>query len=221
MIKNGAAGLLLLLAAQALAAGPGESLGESPGTSPGAIPESGPAAWFPCRSCHGDTGLGSPAIHAPAIAGQQADYIARQLRHYRDGVRGGHADDRYGAQMALMAANLSDEAITTVAAYAASLPAPTPDNQPIDKPRSFQTCIACHGSQGEGNSALAAPRIAGLDALYSESQLRHFRDGVRGANPGDAQGTQMAAASKALNDGDLTALAQYLQSLAPASPQQN
>lgn len=36
------------------------------------------------------------------------------------------------------------------------------------------SCVSCHGSGGEGNRTLGAPRIAGLSAGYLEKQLRDF-----------------------------------------------
>ena len=58
-------------------------------------------------------------------------------------------------------------------------------------PASYQTCVACHGAVGEGNTALQAPALAGQDAAYIERQLRHFKAGVRGSDPADTLGAQM------------------------------
>jgi cytochrome c oxidase subunit 2 len=45
-------------------------------------------------------------------------YMARQLRNFREGVRGTHAQDIYGAQMALVAGMLADDAaVGDVLAY--------------------------------------------------------------------------------------------------------
>jgi cytochrome c oxidase subunit 2 len=172
------------------------------------------SAYFSCRSCHGDKGEGSAAIHAPAIAGQFSGYLARQLRHYRDGVRGVHPDDRYGRQMALMAANLSDDAIDPLAKYVEGMPVEgRSDSSPADAPVPYRSCIVCHGEQGQGNKEMSSPRIAGLDNLYLETQLRNFRDGIRGRQAGDAYGAQMAAAVTTLNDEDITLISDYLAQL--------
>ncbi|MDE2465010.1 MAG: c-type cytochrome [Alphaproteobacteria bacterium] len=40
-------------------------------------------------------------------------------------------------------------------------------------------CSGCHGAQGEGQSAAAIPRLAGLDAGYLLRQLDSFADGKR------------------------------------------
>jgi cytochrome c oxidase subunit II len=45
-------------------------------------------------------------------------YLVTQLKNFREGVRGGHPSDPYGAQMALMASMLTDDrAIDDLAAY--------------------------------------------------------------------------------------------------------
>ena len=80
--------------------------------------------FFPCRSCHGDNGWGSEATRTPAIAGQDAGYLSRQLHSYRDGGRGNHPGDPYGRQMALMAANLDEQSIARLAEYISAMPPP-------------------------------------------------------------------------------------------------
>jgi cytochrome c553 len=40
-------------------------------------------------------------------------------------------------------------------------------------------CFRCHGLQGEGDSASAAPRLAGLDAHYLARQMRDYAAGTR------------------------------------------
>ena len=57
-----------------------------------------------CIVCHGDAGQGGVTSGAPALAGQDEAYLIRQLRNFRDGVRGAVAGDDQGMQMAAMAA---------------------------------------------------------------------------------------------------------------------
>lgn len=56
----------------------------------------------------------------------------------------------------------------------------------------FTVCSACHGAQGEGNVQLNAPKLAGLDPWYIRRQLQHYQQGIRGTQPGDTYGVQMA-----------------------------
>ena len=69
-------------------------------------------------------GEGNPALNAPAIAGQDAAYLERQLRSFRSELRGNHKSDVFGAQMrAAAAATLVDDAsVAKVATYVATLP---------------------------------------------------------------------------------------------------
>ncbi len=62
-----------------------------------------------CQSCHGLEAQGIWALNAPRLAGMSDWYLAQQLKNFRDGVRGGHRDDFYGRQMAMMADLFYDE----------------------------------------------------------------------------------------------------------------
>ena len=68
----------------------------------------------PCASCHVERR--KDEIVYPRITAQHADYIAKQLRDFRDGRR---ANDPEGV-MRGVAASLDDSEIEAVAAYAAS-----------------------------------------------------------------------------------------------------
>ncbi len=174
--------------------------------------------YFSCRSCHGDAAQGYAAKNAPALAGQSADYLARQLENFKTGRRGAHEADTWGAQMALMAVSIETSNVRKLSEYIASLPprrsarsdaVPDPGMQVV-----FAPCAACHGSGGEGNPAFNAPRIAGLDAAYLARQIRNFRDGVRGASPDDQYGNQMRAAIPRNLEGDtVVRLAEFISGL--------
>lgn len=71
-----------------------------------------------CAACHGANGGGIAATNAPRLQGMSDWYMARQLRNFRDGVRGAHAQDLHGGQMALVAGMLVDDAsIGDILAY--------------------------------------------------------------------------------------------------------
>src|SRR6266568_705291 len=71
-----------------------------------------------CAACHGLQAEGNPALNAPKLSGQGDWYLKRQLRNFKQGVRGAHPKDLYGPQMALMAAILADDQAThDVVAY--------------------------------------------------------------------------------------------------------
>ena len=69
-----------------------------------------------CAGCHGPAGAGIPAQY-PRIAGQFPDYIAAQLKAFRDGAR---ENDANGI-MRGVAARLTDGEIGALAQYAAGL----------------------------------------------------------------------------------------------------
>ena len=69
-----------------------------------------------CAGCHGPNGAGIPAQY-PRVAGQYAEYIATQLKAFREGTR---VNDPNG-MMRGVAARLTDREIRAVAEYAAGL----------------------------------------------------------------------------------------------------
>jgi len=164
----------------------------------------------PCIACHGSKGEGNPTLNAPAIAGQDAAYLERQLRNFRSDVRGTHKSDTLGAQMRAFALALGDDAsVTKIARFVAGLPktaiaTPARGNLHNGKNLYNGNCGTCHGGKAEGNPALKSPRLAGLDAAYLKRQFAHFRDGVRGTNSQDVPGRQMAMMAKTIpNERDL------------------
>ena len=75
-----------------------------------------------CATCHGRFAEGQEARKAPRLAHQHAWYLERQLRNFRGGVRGAHAADIEGQQMAEIAKTLADDnAIADLIAFIQSL----------------------------------------------------------------------------------------------------
>jgi cytochrome c oxidase subunit II len=160
-------------------------------------PAAGQALFAACAACHGAQGEGNPAMNAPKLAGQGTWYLKRQLMQFKTGARGAHSQDTFGKIMAPMAAILTDAAaVENVTAYIGSLPdkaAPaTIKGDPRNGERRFTTCAACHGAAGQGIEATNAPRLKGMSDWYMVTQLRNFREGIRGAHPQDMYGSQMA-----------------------------
>lgn len=177
----------------------------------------GAKLFAPCVACHGNKGEGNTALNAPAIAGQDAAYLERQLRNFRSGGRGTHKADTLGAQMRAIANALTDDVVVKVASYSATLPkpvstAPARGNLHNGNNLYHGTCGACHGSAAEGNPALKAPRLSSLDAAYIKRQFAHFRDGVRGTNAQDVPGRQMAMMARTLpTERDLDDVIAFIQ----------
>jgi len=63
-----------------------------------------------------------------------------------------------------------------------------------------RNCTTCHGSEGQGNMSIQAPRIAGMEPWYMKHQLENFRAGIRGSHPQDMQGMVMRPMAANLSD---------------------
>ena len=79
------------------------------------IREKGVAA---CAACHSPTGAGNGPAKFPALSGQHADYIAAQLRAFRNDERINDGDTRI---MRDVASRLSDKELDAVSSYASGL----------------------------------------------------------------------------------------------------
>ena len=84
----------------------------------------------------------------------------------------------------------------------------------------YTTCAACHGPDAGGNQALNAPRNAGQQDWYMKRQLQAFKDGIRGAAPGDVYGAQMRPMAMTLpNEAAIDNVVAYIGTLtAPVAP---
>jgi len=159
-----------------------------------------------CAACHGLQAEGNPALHAPKLSGLGDWYLQRQLKYFKNGARGTHDKDVFGKMMAPMAATLADDtAIGNVSAYIKTLPdnpAPaTVKGSANDGQRLYgSTCGTCHGPNGRGVQAMNAPGLKGMSDWYLVTQLKNFKQGVRGAHPKDMYGPQMALMSEILPD---------------------
>jgi len=135
-----------------------------------------------CHLCHGTEGEASSAIY-PRLAGQNKNYIVKQLKNFRDGKRKSDT-------MNEMAKGLTDDQVEALAEYFASKPARTHrvrDKQLAavgsyifhkgNKFSGIPACKSCHGEQGLGTDQL--PRLAGQHKRYVADQLRAFNERVR------------------------------------------
>ena len=179
----------------------------------------GQAQYAVCSACHGAQGEGNEMLNAPKLTGQDDWYLRRQLEHFRNGRRGGNPEDTFGAQMAPMAATLTDRsAIDNVIAYIESLPDQAPAGSVQgDAARGeeiYITCRSCHGADGMGLWTQNAPRLKGLNDWYLVRQLENYRSGVRGSHPQDLYGKQMNLVSGVLrSEQEVLDVVAYINSL--------
>lgn len=166
-----------------------------------------------CAACHGADG-NSVAPNFPKLAGQHADYIAKQLKEFKAG-------ERTEATMNGMAAALSEQDMADLGAFYAAQKG-TVGTAAEDKVALGETiyragnaasgvaaCSACHGPTGTGNPMAKFPSLSGQHADYTSVQLKNFRAGSR-AN--DA-GSMMRGVAKMMSDAEVEAVAQYIQGL--------
>jgi cytochrome c oxidase subunit 2 len=167
--------------------------------------EVGKPLYAVCAACHGLQAEGNPAMNGPKLSGQGDWYLKRQLSYFKQGTRGTHDQDVYGKQMAPMAATLAnDAAMDNVVAFIKTLPdkpaPPTLKNNAANGQNLYATCGTCHGADGRGTQATNAPRLAGMSDWYMVTQLKNFKQGIRGAHPRDIYGPQMASMATFMAD---------------------
>jgi cytochrome c553 len=84
--------------------------------------------------------------------------------------------------------------------------------------RNFEYCTVCHGANGNGNPAIHAPRIAGLEPWYLRSQFDRFKVGWRGRHADDAPGNEMRPVAEALSLAEIDQAIAYVGTLTPKAP---
>lgn len=169
-------------------------------------PEMGKTLFGYCVQCHSEDGSGNRLFEAPSIAGQSAWYVEAQLRKFQSGARGDHPDDVAGLKMRPMSRVLvSDEEIAAVAEYVASLTPvvtePVLEGGDPEKGASlYTTCVVCHDDRAQGKQDVSSPNLTRIPDWYMLSQLKKFKEGVRGADPLDVTGAQMRPMAIGLSD---------------------
>ena len=175
-----------------------------------------------CAACHGAAGEGNRSLGAPALTQLSADYIARQLNHFVSGVRGAAAGDNAGKRMALSVANLIEADIPNLAQLITTELPPTLPTATLrgdaarGKDYYINICSACHGGNAQGNDALGAPALAGVNDWYLKSSYESYLDRLRGSHPDDFYGAQMARLAPALaNSDDINDVIAFIATLPP------
>jgi len=139
-----------------------------------------------CGTCHGPHG-NSTHPKFPRLAGQNANYLAAQLKAFRGQSRG---DPDAVGYMWGMAAELDDATIDALASYYSKQkpePSPRGDAALITRgrevyehgvePDGVPACGACHGADAHGVADF--PRLASQHAQYLLKQLASFQSNMR------------------------------------------
>jgi len=166
-----------------------------------------------CAICH-SAGGNSEIPENPKLAGQNENYIFKQLEDYKSGAR-------KNITMTAMVATLTHQDMQDVAAYYASQPlvvsAAEAEGLELgetlyragNKEISVAACTACHSPTGQGNGPAGFPSLSGQHASYTLTQLKAFRSGER---DNDMNG-MMRTVVERLTDKELEAVANYVSGL--------
>jgi cytochrome c553 len=130
-----------------------------------------------CFLCHGAEGESSSEVF-PRLAGQHAEYIAKQLENFKSGKRKSTA-------MADMVARLKPDEMLALGQYFEKMAVPVEPAKDSalaavgdyifhagNKFSGVPACASCHGKEALGTATL--PRLAGQYASYIETQLTSF-----------------------------------------------
>jgi cytochrome c553 len=186
-----------------------------------------------CSSCHGIDG-NSIAPTFPDLAGQNYNYLLKELEDFRSGAR-------KAAVMSQMINSIpkapGDLNLKNIAAYfseqklkANSGPEAKPPKKLVEQgyqlyvqglskitpflitKQEVPACDACHSANGMGNAPMAIPRLAGQRTSYIETELQRFTSGARHNAPNSI----MAAIAAPLSATQMKAVAAYVSAMDPS-----
>ena len=166
-----------------------------------------------CAGCHGVDGNGGADPVWPRLAGQDADYTAKQLADFKSGAR-------RDPIMAGMAAPLSVQDMKDIGAYYASLKPKAGAAKSVELAKlgeklyrggnakmGVTACMSCHGPSGHGIPP-RYPRVSAQSVAYIEKQMLAFKSGAR-ANDGDI----MTRIAFRMSEHEIKAIADYMAGL--------
>ncbi len=184
-------------------------------------PEAGEQKSAVCAACHGMDG-NSEIPEWPKLAGQHADYAARQTRMVRDQVRD-------IPEMYPMVMDLSDQDIADIAAFYAeqTLQPGVADEELVElgqriyhdgnRETGVPACAACHGPSGEGIPGAYYPLIRAQHADYTADRLQRYRGGETNGDD-DPFSAMMVGVAARLTDEEINAVSSYIEGLYRARP---
>lgn len=140
----------------------------------GDVLESGAALYRDCAACHGKDGGGVIDGSVPAIGGQPAEVVRRQLQRFRSGTRTDLRMQHFSNDDHLSGA----EAVDAVSRYIAGLRRVTPPAKGSGRELAAgatefaRSCASCHGPEGRAVESRGIPALAAQHATYLERKLR-------------------------------------------------
>lgn len=208
--------LIALLAPLAATAGPASETAWTPellNFVKKGNPDKGKELAAPCAGCHGEQGV-SGIDDFPSLAGQNANYLYKQLRDYAGGYR-------EHPLMTSVAQGLSEQDSADLAVWFSALPPPknkAEAQQDLsraekmveagDGKRILPPCFVCHGAVGQGEK-MDIPALAGQQAEYFSKTMLDYKSGQR---HNDIY-SRMRLIVQQLSDEEIKELALYYQQL--------
>lgn len=180
-----------------------------------------------CAACHGAHGNSvSPTF--PNLAGQNYNYLLKQLEDFRDGKR---KKSPMNAMIRTVPTASGQQNLKNIAAYYAAQTLNRKANANAHAPqpsaRAAQAgyaiyqhglsashvpaCAACHAASGKGMAPMAIPALAGQHSVYLASELKLFANGERHNSPGHV----MSVIARRLTAQQIKEVALYAQALHP------
>jgi cytochrome c553 len=163
-----------------------------------------------CFLCHGANGESTSEIF-PRLAGQHAEYTAKQLAAFKSGQRKSTA-------MAEMVAKLTPDEMLALGRYYEKMSLPREEAKDPqlaamgryvyhngNKFSGVPACASCHGANGEGAANL--PRLATQFSGYLHNQLKSFNKRER-----TNDNVVMHVVAEKMTELEMVAVAEYLSS---------
>jgi len=133
-----------------------------------------------CALCHGAYGQGTPGTLSPRLAGLPEEYLAKELRYYRDGVR------NYDPMVVASSVDsMTDKDIDDISEYLAGVDLRTLNLPKVPRyirgdakegERYFmEECKSCHRPSGLGKEEQGIPPVAGQYGSYLFGQMKRFQ----------------------------------------------
>ena len=161
-----------------------------------------------CFLCHGAQGESTSEIF-PRLAGQHAEYIAKQLEAFKSG-------QRKSSTMADMVAKLTPDEMLALGQYYEKMPTQsTAPKEPQlaamgqyiyqngNKFSGVPACASCHGPHAQGTATL--PRLASQIPGYIHTQLKSFNKRER-----TNDNAVMHAVVEKMTELEMVAVAEYV-----------
>ena len=161
-----------------------------------------------CFLCHGAQGESTSEIF-PRLAGQHAEYIAKQLGAFKSGARQSTA-------MAEMVSKLTPDEMVALGKFyeKMALPREEPKEPQLaamgryiyhngNKFSGVPACVSCHGTNADGAANL--PRVATQFSGYIHTQLKSFNKRDR-----TNDNAVMHAVAEKMTELEMAAVAEYL-----------